>query len=191
MVSFLKSIVAVALGVALGLAATFFAVERGMGLGAVRVGPWTGWPKTGSPDADPYARAVLARTGETPLGITEGLSFIARSDSAGALLDPRCDYVVSGAVPSARWWTLTALAPDGRLADNPARINGLGSAELLRRSDGFEIVVSASARPGNWLPIAADQAFVLMLRLYDTTMSATASALDEKNMPSIARGRCS
>ena len=54
MVSFLKSIVAVALGVALGLAATFFAVERGMGLGAVRVGPWTGWPKTGSRGFEEY-----------------------------------------------------------------------------------------------------------------------------------------
>ena len=110
MLHILKLIVIATAGVALGLAATFVSVERsqnlgqgaGLWFGAVKAGPWTGWPKTGTRDADPYARAFFARTGETPLGITEGLSFIARQDSRGAWLEPRCDYLVSGAVPPAR-----------------------------------------------------------------------------------------
>ena len=191
MVNFLKTLVAVTAGIALGLAMTFFAVERGLGFGAVRAGPWTGWPKTGSRDADPYARAVLARTGETPLGIAEGLSFVARTDSSGGLLDPRCEYSVRGPVPPARWWTLTVMSPDGRLIDNPTRVYGFTSAEIVRFASGdFEIVAARAARPGNWLPLTENQPFVLTLRLYDTTMSAAASALDAGSMPSIERRRC-
>lgn len=189
--NFLKTLAAVVLGAALGLAATFAAVERGFGFGAVRAGPWTGWPKTGSRDADPYARAVLSRTGETPLGSAEGLGFVARGDSSGALLDPRCDYSVRGPVPAARWWTLSAMTPEGRLIENPARIYGFTSAEIVRGANGgFDIAVSRAARPGNWLPVAPDRPFVLALRLYDTTISATASALDGISMPVISRGRC-
>ena len=190
MVNFLKTLVAVAIGIALGLTMTFFAVERGLGFGAVRAGPWIGWPKTGSRDADPYARAVLSRTGETPLGIAEGLSFVARNDSNGALLDPRCDYSLRGPTPAARWWTLSVMTPEGRLIDNAAHEYGFTSAEVVRSADGdFEISASRSARSGNWLPLP-EQPFVLVLRLYDTTISATASALDEKAMPSITRRRC-
>ena len=87
MAQLLKMILTVVAGIALGLAATFFTVERGLGFGAVRAGPWTGWPKTGAKDADPYARAVLSRTGELPLGIAEGLTFIARGLQPGTPFD--------------------------------------------------------------------------------------------------------
>ena len=179
------------LGVALGLALTFVAVERGLGFGAVNAGPWTGWPRTGSRDADPYARAVLSRTGETPLGTAEGLSFVARADSAGALLDPRCDYVVGGATPAARWWTISVMTPEGRLVPNAARVTGFTSAEIVRDAEGaFEIIASSAARPGNWLPLEPSSPFIFVLRLYDTTLSATSSALDGNSMPSITRRRC-
>ena len=179
------------LGVALGLAFTFVSVERGLGFGAVTAGPWTAWPRTGARDADPYARAVLSRSGETPLGTAEGLSFIARTDSAGALLDPRCDYTIGGATPAARWWTLTAMTPEGRLIDNRARVNGFTSSEVARDAEGgFEIIASSAARPGNWLPLSRSSPFIFVLRLYDTTMSATASALDGSSMPAISRRRC-
>ena len=38
--------------------------------------------------------------------------------------------------------------------------------------------------------IAGDLPFTLMLRLYDTSVSATASALDATAIPAIAKGRC-
>ena len=85
------------LGVALGLALTWAAVERGYGFGAVKAGPWTAWPRTGSPDADPYARAVLSRSAEIPLALAEGLTFTATSDSGGVPLDGACRYTLSGA----------------------------------------------------------------------------------------------
>ena len=191
MLSILKALIIGLVGTGLGLAATFFSVERGMGFGAVRAGPWIGWPKSGTRDADPYVRAVLSRTGETPVGITEGLSFVARNDSAGALLDPRCDYAINGAMAPARYWTLTILTPEGRLIPTTSRRYGFTSSEILRSGDGaFNIDVSANARPGNWLQVNDTQPFVLMLRLYDTSASASAFTLDAQVMPTIRKGAC-
>jgi len=195
----LKMLIAASLGLWLGLDATYYAVERGQDLGfgsglvfgSVKAGPWTGWPKTGTREADPYARALFARTGETPLGITEGLSFLARTDSAGAPLTPACDYAVSGAIPPARFWTLTAASPDGMVLQTPGDRFGFTSSELLRAGDGgFQIRISPMARPGNWLQVNGEQPFLLMLRLYDTALSANAFSVVAEAMPSIARERC-
>lgn len=187
----LKMMLTVLTGAALGLAATFFTVERGLGFGAVRAGPWTGWPQTGAKDADPYARAVLARTGELPLGTAEGLMFIARGESQSAIFDPRCDYRVRGPVPQARYWTLTAARPDGHLIANAAKRYGFTSSQIVRATDGgFEIVVSPEVQAGNWLPVAPDKPFILVLRLFDTSMSASTTQLSRADMPDISRERC-
>ena len=167
MIQFLKILIVTLVGIGLGLAMTFFAVERGMGFGAVKAGPWTGWPKTGTRDADPYARAVLSRTGEMPVGITEGLSFIARTDSSGALFDPRCSYELGGAIPPARYWTLTAVSPAGYVLDTSNRRVGFTSSEIVRQTDGgFAIAVSATARPGNWLQVPADRRMLVLARIH-------------------------
>lgn len=195
----LKILIIAALGLWLGLAATYYSVERGHDLGfgtglvfgAVKAGPWSGWPKTGTREADPYARALFARNGETPLGVTEGLGFIARSDSGDGPLDPACDYLVTGAIPAARFWTLSAVSPEGKPLSVVGERHGFTSSELLRMIDGgFEIRVAASARPGNWLPVSRDQPFLLMLRLYDTALSANAMSVTAGVMPSIVREHC-
>ena len=90
METFIKALVTAAVGIGLGLFGTWLAVERGYGFGAVTAGAWTAWPKSGSNDADPYARAVIARTAEIPLGLAEGLMFVARGDDTGAPFDPAC-----------------------------------------------------------------------------------------------------
>ncbi len=191
MAQLLRMILTVIAGVALGLGATFFTVERGLGFGAVRTGAWTGWPKTGARDADPYARAVLARSGELPLGIAEGLTFVAKGERQGSLFDPRCIYRVSDPLPQARYWTLTATKPDGRLIGNPAKRYGFTSSEILRAADGsFEIAVAAQVQPGNWLPVGAGEPYLLVLHLFDTAMSATTSQLDRAGMPRITKGAC-
>ena len=56
--SFLTILVAAAIG----LGATWLALTRGTAFGAVHIGAWTAWPRTGSSDIDPYARAGIART---------------------------------------------------------------------------------------------------------------------------------
>jgi len=190
-VIFFKTLCVIFVGIILGLAATYYAVERGEGFGVVRAGPWRGFPKSGSSDADPYARAVVSRTAEVPLGLAEGLTFIARTDESGKKLDPRCDYIVRGPVPVARDWTMTLMDPHGALIDNSAKQYGFTSAAILRAEDGlFTITISRAARPGNWLPLGQAKEFEIVLRLYDTPVSATAAALDAAAMPSITRGRC-
>jgi hypothetical protein len=179
------------LGIVLGLVATNAAVERRVGFNLVRAGPWTSSVTAGSEDADPYIKARLARGAEVPLGLAEGLTFIAASDSKGKPLSGRCDYVVKGSAPPARYWTLTVMTRRGRLIEDAAKRYGFTSAEIVRNANGdFSIEVSPSARPGNWLPVGPTASFVLVLRLYDTPVTATASALNTQSMPTIVRAAC-
>ncbi len=192
MANFLRSFFAAAIGIALGLLATWMSVERGYGFGAVNAGPWTAWPKTGSSDADPYARAVMARTGEVPLGVAEGLSFIARTDDTGRILDGRCEYSIRSPVPNARFWTLTPMTSSGGRAAPEGTRAGFTSSEIVYGPEGrFVIQLSEQVRPGNWLPLRTAGNFILMLRLYDTQLASTTSGIDKSWVPAIVRGACS
>ncbi len=187
----IKSCFVVVLGTLLGLALTFFALERGFGFGAVRAGPWTAWPKAGSPDIDPYARALVARSGSIPLGTGEGITFTARDDSDGAPLTSFCDYIFTGPLPPARFWTVSVFSPDGALIENQAKRYGFTSAEVLRSIDNpVEISFSSIAHAGNWLPTSPNGSYVVVLRLYDSVLSATAASLDGAVMPKIVKGVC-
>lgn len=191
MLHFLKSFIVVCVGVALGLGATWLSIEHGFGFGAVKAGPWTAWPRSGAPDADPYARAALARRGELPLGLSEGLTFIAAADSSGDKLSADCAYEISGTMPVARYWTLTASSVAGNLIGNAASRYGFTSAEILREAHkDFVISIARGVQSGNWLPLAGAGEFVLTLRVYDTPVSATASVLRATNLPVIKRTGC-
>ncbi len=189
--NFLKTSLAVAFGIALGLFATWLAVERGHGFGAVTAGPWTGWPNAGGEEADPYGRAVIARTGELPLSLAEGLAFIATSDSAGGRLDRKCVYAFRSPVPQARYWTLSVVDAEGTPIGSTQMRHGFTSSEIVRNGpSAFAIILSQQARAGHWLPLTGEGRFQLMLRLYDTPLSSNASALRAADMPSIERVNC-
>src|ERR1700733_1469409 len=98
---------ALILAAAIGLGATWLTITRGVAFGSMTIGAWTAWPKSGSVDIDPYARAIIARTGELPLGTGDGVAFYARTDDAGHNFDGRCTFTVRGTTPAARYWTLT------------------------------------------------------------------------------------
>jgi hypothetical protein len=182
--------IAVVIAIAVGVTSAWYAIERGRIFGAVHVSGWTAWPDEGGPDPDPYALAMLARTGEVPLGDGEGLSFTADKDADGEPLSGACVYTVAGDTPSARLWTLTAYDADGRLMVNVARRPGFHSREIVRAADGdFSITVAASVKPGNWLPIAPAGEFQLVLRLYDTPLT-TGSQLASLTMPEIRKVSC-
>jgi hypothetical protein len=182
--------VAVVIATVIGFTSAWFAVEHGPLFGAVKIREWTAWPAAGSPDADPYSLAVLARTGEVPLGTGEGLAFSAETDSDGRPLSGECQYEVIGQTPAARLWTLTAYDKEGRLMVNAARRSGFHSGEVLRHPDGsFTIEVSPDVQPGNWLPVGRVEAFRLVLRLYDTPLTSGGRFTDLV-MPDIRRVRC-
>ena len=176
---------------AIGLGATWFTLTHGVAFGSLTVGAWTAWPKSGSVDIDPYARAIIARTGELPTGMGDGVAFYARTDDTGNALDGRCTFVISGMTPSARYWTLTLYDPGGRLVPNSIDRHGFTSEEIVRDSDGqLTITVSPLARPGNWLPTGGIEKLTLLWRLYDTAIGVATRTTKEGPMPSITRKGC-
>lgn len=182
---------ALALGAALGLSSAAMALRAGIVFGAVRAGPWVATPHAGGLERDPYVAAALARSGETPFDVAEGVAFFARVDSAGAPLDGACSYRLSGAVPQARFWTLAVTNGRGRLVDNPAQRFGVTSTELVRAENGgFELFLAPRARSGMWLPTTGLGKVTLALRLYDAAASAAAGALKPADLPRIDKLGC-
>ena len=187
----LGSLFALVVAAVIGLGATWLALSKGVAFGAVRIGAWTAWPKNGTREIDPYARASIARTGELPIGSGDGVAFVARVDDHGHVLDGRCDVAVSGTTPPARFWTLTLYDPDGRLVANSVNRYGFTSQEIVRRADGsFEIVIAPRARPGNWLPTAGIERYLLVLRLYDTPVGVATRTARDAPMPAVTLRAC-
>jgi len=176
---------------AVGLGATYFAITRGAAFGALNIGAWTAWPKTGTIDADPYARAEIARSGRLPVALGDGLMFIARVDDGGKRLDGRCEVAITGVTPIARFWTITLYNSEGALMPNSINRYGFTSQEIVRRGDGsFEIVVSPRATAGNWLPTGGVDRYTLALRFYDTAVGVATREGREIPMPAVKTRSC-
>jgi hypothetical protein len=177
---------------AIGLGATWLTLTRGIAFGSLTIGAWTAWPKSGSVDIDPYARATIARTGELPIGAGDGVAFYAHTDDTGNAFDGRCTYVVSGMTPAARYWTLTLYDAQGRLVANTIDRHGFTSAEILREAEGRLVInIGPRARSGNWLPSGGIEQFVMVWRLYDTPIGVASLTTKEGPMPAVVRKSCS
>ncbi len=181
-----------ALGIAavVGLGTTWLALTQGQAFGGLVVGAWSAWPRHGTPGIDPYARAMVARSGELPIGSGDGLAFQARNDESGKPLDGRCDVALDGITPPARFWTIALYDLQGALVSNTVQRHGFTSHEIVRRADGtFEMLVGPRSRPGNWLPTGGIERYVLVLRLYDTPIGV-ATRGREVTMPSVRHRSC-
>jgi hypothetical protein len=176
----------------IGLGSTWYALTQNLSFGSLALGAWKGYPRNGTVGIDPYARAALARNGELPVGLGDGIAFTAAVDDEGHVLDGRCDVVVRGITPPARYFTMTLYTPAGRLVANSLDRHGFTSQELIRDAAGeFEVVASPRARPGNWLPTGGIDSYVLMLRFYDTSLGIATRAGREAPMPAIrSTGNC-
>jgi hypothetical protein len=185
------ALVALALAAAVGLGSTWMTTTRGTELGTLTIGAWTARPRIGTTDIDPYSRATITRNGELPIGTGDGISFTARADDKKKPLDGRCDVVVSGVTPAARFWTLTLYDSKGRLVANSLQRYGFTSEEIVRGADGgFEIHIASRARSGNWLPTGGIERYLLMFRLYDTPVGVATRTKRDAPMPQIATVGC-
>ena len=188
---FLGSLFAFAVAALVGLGTTWATLTRSTAFGAISIGAWTAWPKTGTPGIDPYARAAMARSGELPIGLGDGVAFFAQADDQGKSFDGRCDVDVSGITPAARFWTLTLYDRDGKLVANAVNRFGFTSQEILRNNDSsFTIRLGPRARYGNWLPTGGVGHYILVMRLYDTPVGVATRAGREAPMPSIITRDC-
>jgi hypothetical protein len=185
-------LLAFAVAASVGLGTTWYALQGGTPFGAFTVGPWTAWPRTGTSEIDPYARALIARSGELPMGAGDGIAFVATKDDDGAPLDGRCDVTVSGTTPQARFWTLTLYDPEGRLVGNSLKRHGFSSQEVVRSSEGaIDITIAPRARAGNWLPSGGVERYMLVMRFYDSPIGVASRTGRETPMPSVKVRSCS
>lgn len=187
----MKVALALLVGTMLGLGTTAWLLERKIDIAAVRVGPWVVWPRSGTPEIDPYARAIYAQSGQIALASAEGVLLLADTDDAGTPLTGGCSYRITGELPPARFWTLSVATSAGLPIDNAAGRYAFTSAEVLRRSNGsFAINAASSVRPGNWLPLSGPDRFTLALRLYDSSLGNTSAQLERSAVPSIWKEDC-
>jgi hypothetical protein len=188
----LITLTALLLATFVGVGATWITTTRGTDIGALTIGAWTARPRTGTSDVDPYSRATIVRNGELPIGTGDGVAFTATADDNKKALDGRCDVVVSGVTPPARFWTLTLYDRKGHLVANSLQRYGFTSQEIVRQSDGtFEIHIASRSRAGNWLPTGGIERYALMLRLYDTPVGVATRTKRDAPMPTIATVGCS
>lgn len=185
---------ALILGMAIGGGAwlTWYALRGSDHFEAVTIGGWTAYPQAGTPDADPYAKARLARDGSLSLGAAEGVIFFADKDSGGGALSGKCSYSLEGASPSARLWTLFAVKKNQtplQVADQnwPTSLHSEG---IVYDNDGkFKVAVAANARANNWLAIPSTGEFMLAFTLYDSPV-ATNKGLVETSFPTLKKVGC-
>lgn len=185
------TLLTLSIAVAGGSASVWYALDNVEGLGALEIGAWTAYPDYGTPAADPYSEARIARQAELTLGRAEGLAFAAVEDSAGQRLRRGCAYTIEGPVPSTRFWTIYAADASQRpLGSGLRRGSALHSLQLLRKpDDSFTITAGRNPAPGNWLPVSGAGGFQLVLSLYDTAI-ASSSTIADIRLPAITRIGC-
>jgi len=174
-----------------GAASVWYALQAQEGVGAVTIDGWTAYPDLGTPEADPYSQARVAREVVLSLGRAEGLSFSAQRDAGGSLLRQECQYRIEGSVPASRFWTLYAAGRSGAaVASGDGRPAALHSYGLLRMEDDeVSIAVGAVPEPGNWLPLSGTGPMTFVLTLYDTPVAGSTGIADIE-MPRIIKVGC-
>lgn len=175
----------------IGFGLTSFSVREGESAASRQIGAWHLNPKAGTPEADPYIRAVNARLGALPMALADGIELTAETDSHGASLDGRCRIRLEKAMPNARYWTLTLYDAEWKLVANDTGRSSFTSAEMVREGDGtFAINIAPTPQSGNWLPTGGVSKYRLVLRLYDTLISTAVAGRDSFVPPVIVREGC-
>jgi hypothetical protein len=186
-----ETLFALMAGAAIGLGMTYYALSHDTAFGSSTMGSWTMQRDIGTVNANPYGRASIAHLGHLPIALGDGVSLIAKTDDDGNVLDGRCDVVVTGITPPARFWTLTLYAPSGDLVANSIDRYGFTSQEIVRQTNGdFSIIVRPRVSAGNWLPTGGIERYILILRLYDTPVGATTTTDHKFSMPALSTRNC-
>jgi hypothetical protein len=187
----LLTLIALVIAIGGGAASVWYALHVQKGAGAITIGAWTAFPDIGTPEADPYTNARVAREGVLALGRAEGLAFVAAHDSSGQPLLRECAYRIEGNLPVARFWTLYAADQSlDFIRTGKLRPAALQSYQVLRRPDNSVLVdASGSPAPGNWLITAGEGPMYFVLTFYDTPI-ASSTGLSGIELPRIVRRGC-
>lgn len=192
MTPFIRITIFVLVGCAIGYFSAHYVISGQIGDLTLQNGSWMLWKKAGHPDADPYTKAHFALRRELPLGSFEQMTFSADTDFNGGNLSSVCTYTLDSAPLPARAWELS-IRPRG---DDPlikvsSQRTSFNANNVVRNSKGnFRLVLSDSARPGNWLPLPANGAeFKLVLTLINAERKIIEDPASLK-LPEIRVGAC-
>lgn len=186
-------VVFTALALAVGLGSAWHMIDRGSALTTVQHGPWSAWYAAGMPDADPYTKARVARSGTLPVVSTTEMKFIAHTDGEGSELVSSCHYRVRVPEVPASWWSLAVYDAAGNLIENPAGRHAFNSKNVIAGRDGeVNIALAPSPRAGYWLPSGDGRNLTLIFRVlrpYDTADLASGE-MPVEILPRIDRVSC-
>ena len=156
-------------GALLGVGSTWLWLTRTDPAGT-RIGPWLVNLEAGSSDASTYTRARIALKALLALDRRETLYYIAQQDDAGRPLRSRCRYLISGSIPAARWWSVTAYADDIFLFPDAEKRYSVSGETTLNTVGRFSAVTGPETPVSGalaWIPTPGDRGLILTLRLYN------------------------
>lgn len=186
----LKYSLALVLGITIGTWSAQAMLRKQLDAASLHNGPWRTLLAAGAADSGMYQRAAIAVGGLLALSKEETLYYTAFEDSNGQQLQENCTYHVLGNDPDARWWSLTAYAADHYLPQNTDNALSVAKTTVEREEDGqFDIVVSATEMPRNWLSSRAAGDYSLTLRLYNPSTKVY-EAPQSVELPVIQRESC-
>lgn len=177
----------VLIGVALGGASAWAALEIGRAGFFEQYGQWSFSRATGSSAAGPYTRAIIARDGLLALSAREALYFTLTQDDRGDPLSESCIYDLSGRTLNARWWSVTLYADDSFLAQNTDHAASVDASHIPPGPWSVR-VAPVRGDAASWLSSrAARRNFSLTLRIYNPHRDFRPSA---DVLPTLTRISC-
>ena len=121
---------------------------------------------------------------------SETIYFIAAVDDDGDRLHSNCDYRIEGRDIQTRWWSITAYGADHFLIANEKNRYAFNGQDVVRAADGtYRILLSATAKAGNWLPSGNQNQLYLALRLYNPRPAVYQDPAGV-GLPRIIKGAC-
>jgi len=145
-------------------------------------GPWRVNPSMDL--KNPKQRALIAMVGLFALRESEVIYYTAIIDSEGEPLSSEHDYILTGTVPEARYWSYTLYGKDNFLIPNPDKIYAYNGAsiqytpkdtlqpEIENQSQAtYSLFISNQPKDQNWLPSGDNDQLALTLRLYNASPS--------------------
>lgn len=185
----LRWLIALVLGVAIGLGSLYYLTFQARPTELIANGIWRTNPLVGTSGDDAYSRLYIAITSILALNRSESIYFEARTDADGGALSAACDYTLSGLPPAARWWSVTAYGPNDRLIPNEAGRYATGTASAETKADGsVDIALTPDGSGPNGIATGTGR-FVLLLRLYQPSPDVVA-ALGTAPLFSLTKGSC-
>ncbi len=184
----LSWVVATLVGVALGVASAWAALEFGRANFTERYGAWVHSSAAGSTAAGPYTRAIIARDGLLALSAREALYFSLYEDENGRPLDESCIYELSGPPLAARWWSVTLYAGDNYLVQNEDHAGSIDASRLGLSTAWSVRIAPIRGNTAHWLSSrAAGRGFSLTLRVYNPQENFRPSA---ESLPTLTTVSC-